>query len=474
MNMTTIFHHCVLILGLSGAALCLGALLAYLCRGMLRKLLDQWLGLNRLSQCLIIGFATVFVLYGSTKPPSTTNEPPPMVGCCLPPMVGCLPPATQSAPTLQTVEAWNIRGAWEDWHRIEFPYSFAFPHVTNMLYGVTVMSQGTIRGTLQNPEPVVSLPEPVAFEPGVSSFNYGLTASNTFLFVWQDVCINRDATNRVNASIELFETGEKIVRFGENETFIPVTPPPGFVGEGQDETWALAAFTNDAAVISAKGYEAWLTEDWVGINEENGRYAARITVSETPIGPCYLVCGPYKVIVTEPGTYCFPLEMCVSYHVQTYPESLALEIEYDDGFVFDDEPLLVHEYQSAAPRLLTSVNSHGPQEGYKITRWPEVMIRPNVLSYDEAMNRVITVFCNSAGITARRYTTLWGQIHLMFISSTQAEILEAMIQTEVEFIVNHPYGTSTAQLTIYPPIGSTYPIIYNQPVTNSIPSGNSQ
>ena len=301
--------------------------------------------------CLFV----VAVLYGGSKPPSTTNEPPsdisgdaptnpPPMMCMSPrPMMSPPPEQTENEPSatyhssLIPQTSWNTRGAFSDWLRVDFPSSFAFPHGTNLLSGVTVLACGEIRVTLHStPTPsLYTLPTRVSLEPDASSFIHGLTPSNSYLFAWSNVCVNRCPTNRVDASIELFSSGVCSVRFGASQTDYPPTLPPGFVGSGQDTNWFASVFSpSDCSLIAEKGYDAWLDEDYVGVNEQNGHYRADIALASLPDGgaPCYLVCGPYNVVVNQPGTYSFPLEVFKSYKVRTYPVALPLSISTDDGY----------------------------------------------------------------------------------------------------------------------------------------------
>ena len=66
-------------------------------------------------------------------------------------------PQLTSAPTLAltatptnytSLPAWNKRGAFSDWQRIDFPSSFAFPHGTNLLTSITLFAWGEIRESL--------------------------------------------------------------------------------------------------------------------------------------------------------------------------------------------------------------------------------------------------------------------------------------------------------------------------------------
>ena len=340
--------------------------------------------IDRFVSVVVIGICLVkAVLYGGSKPPVSTNTPPDNVigeastnsvpdeqpgPTGVSPVGGSLamtsakrtrcPFPRSSFPQTSDstlVTNWTARGALSDWQRIDFPGDFAFPCGTNLLVGVTLFAWGELRESLRSDgvlavdlgsddsgqtattgtssPRIAVLPRPVSLEPCASSISHGLTPSNSYRFAWQNVCVNREATNRVDAAIELFASGDIVTRFGDWEGRAPARPPEGFVGIGQDNAWAFAAFPADYTAITNKGYEAWLMEDKVGINEPNGLYKVSITVSQLPEhGPCYLVCGPYKVVVTSPGTYSFPLEVFEHYAARTYPVAVPLSIDYDDGY----------------------------------------------------------------------------------------------------------------------------------------------
>ena len=145
------------------------------------------------------------------------------------------------------VSNWTTRGAFLDWTRIEFPEGFSFPYGLERLSSVTLMSNGAIRTHLHNPAPIALLPLPVSVEPNVSSVTHGLTASNSYLFAWHDACVNREATNRTDAAIELFADGSISVRMDSPllptpHSLLPPAIPEGFVGHGQDEDWIRGNF----------------------------------------------------------------------------------------------------------------------------------------------------------------------------------------------------------------------------------------
>lgn len=153
---------------------------------------------------------------------------------------------------------------------------FSFPYGLERLSFVTLMSNGAVRSCLPNAVALAQLPLPVSVEPDVSSVTHGLTASNSYLFAWHDACVNREATNRTEAAIELFADGSISVRMDSPllptpHTLLPPVIPEGFVGQGQDEDWirgnfALlqemdASLTNVAQILDV-GYTNWLS-GWV-------------------------------------------------------------------------------------------------------------------------------------------------------------------------------------------------------------------
>lgn len=498
--MTTLplFQKYLVGLCLTGSAGCLAAILAYCCRSELQRLHSKWIATTPFTKALCILALTLGVLYGGTKPPSSTNEPPgsvsgdttstneppvivdgdtptndpptiaegdaptnappPLLMAGRPRPALMMPPPSQQSqppPSTQTVTNWTIRGAWNDWIHITFPDSFEFPFGTNMLTKVTLMSQGSLRECLANPTAIFALPQPVSLEPGVSSCAYGLTASNSYLIAWSDVCVERDPTNRVDASIELFDSGACCVRFGACQTDYPPIVPEGFFGEAQNDAWLAAAFPGDYAAITNDGYAAWLA-DHIGHNEPNGLYKCTVTVNALPEhGPCYLVCGPYKMVVKEPGDYCFPLMDFEKYDLYTAPTDVPLTWADDDGWEFpasDSAPLLM----SPRPRRLLGTSSNGHHR-YKIQRFPEVFVHPNYLTRDEAIGEMITISCNASGIAALNYTSFSGRAHLIFIDHSTARIEEAEVQDAIYFSYEYNGLSTCGTLTIYPPTCPYWP-----------------
>ena len=377
------------------------------------------------------------------------------------PMAGQMamsPQPTNQPPNPQT--NWALRGAFSDWQRIDFPESFAFPHGTNLLTSITLFAYGEIRESLHqlttNNQQLTTLPTAVSLEPNVSSCAYGLTPSNSFLIAWQNACVNRDATNRVDASIELFRNGAIVIttqRPGETPSInyqAPITPP-GFIGSNQDNDWALAAFPDDYDAITNKGYEAWLMEDKVGINEQNGICKVSITIDQQPSTnnqqPIYLVCGPYKVTVTQPGTYSFPLRVLTRYKARTYPIDLPLTIEIDDGYRSDEPPSLLGAPSRA--RLLSSrpVRFHE----YEIYLEPRVYITPAEIPFSQAEGAHVSIWCNVANAVWEWYTDGLEGIDMVFHDRSDAELHNIIYACEVILICEQEGVEITGRFYINPP-----------------------
>ena len=453
MNTYQAFEKFLTFAAVVGGVACTAFVLCWTLRRELRAALDRWLALGPAGRCATALFASVCVIYGSTKAP--TNSPPNGIGGGAPqmnaPLAGLhLPlPALMSPPPLSaalaTNEQWLARGAWNDWKRIDFPDGFAFPLGTNLLYSVTLMSQGSLRDSLANPSPFAALPAALSLEPEASTVAYGPTPSNSFVFAWSNACIDREPTNRVDASIELFASGDMEIRFGDTCSFVPAQPPEGFVGIGQDAAWTTNAFPDYADAIATNGYSAWLENEYVGINEQNGRFMASVTVSSLPeVGPCYLVCGPYSVVVDAPGTYSFPLEVFETYTVRTYPTALPLSISTDDGYR-DASP-------SMSPPMFAAPPSPPPASTniYEIHEVPRLVISPNHVPLNQAVGTHVSIWCNMTNAVRRFVATAANEFYLTFCNPTEAEIIQAEVETAVEIILENPAGTCSGFLYIDP------------------------
>ena len=471
------------------------------------------------------------VLYGGSKPPSSTNEPPvdiegdaaaitneppeivdgdattnaappvlmasrPQLATSAPP-----PPANYQLPSTncQLISNWTARGAYCDWQPITFRDGFRFPVGTNFIDGVTLFAYGEVKvrgegeqwnlsiNSADQPEQesnlhcspspstfTYSLPSRVSLEPNASSVTHGLTPSNSYLFAWSNCCANRSVTNRVDASIELFRSGACSVRFDNVETTSPAPVPPDFPGSGQDEAWVRATFPDEAEAILSQGYTNWLSEAFVGIDAENGHYQAAVTIAELPADgtPCYLVCGPYRVNVVEPGVYRFPLNVFETYEVRTYPTAVPFAVAFDDGYTGEEEsyeivdatprPRLLAASPASSPTVrppvLTAIRHWLADSPMSFYLWPKVVVRPSHVSRLQADGALVSLWCNLAEVTRRFFRTASNEFYLNFCWPSDAEIiaadeeledeLEAEEEVEIEVVYECPQGECSGWLTI--------------------------
>ena len=453
----------------------------------------------------------VAVLYGGSKPPMPTNTPMMMVvgrglrsapemestnstpavrGLTALPVLSSLPPPelTTNNQQLTTLQSWTARGAYCDWARIAFPDGFAFPAGTNLIDGVTLFAWGEVGRVAPRPPETEStnstpaamglaaLPVRVSLEPNASSVTHGLTPSNSYLFAWHNCCIERSATNRVNASIELFRSGEVVTTFNGVVGRVAPRPPEGWSGNGQDEDWVRATFPGEADNILMLGYESWLDDEWVGVNEQNGRYLAQVTINQQPStnhqSPIYLVCGPYRVNVTAPGTYSFPLEVFETYEVRTYPTAVPFTIDFSDGYTGGGssyEIVNADEEEERPRRMVGRAAPRPPEQGfvdsisgaersprpttrdtsqlapvlalpseeltfYRFYMTPNVIVTPARIPLSTANGSTVSIWCKIADAAQKTYEAVSQELYLAFFAS-EAEIHDAFIAERVEIIM---------------------------------------
>ena len=407
--------------------------------------------IDRVISVVVVGTCLIkAVLYGGSKP-AVTNTPPLMMVRPRP-LMSLPPQPSANDGQLATNVPWHVRGAYCDWIHVDFPDGFVFPTGTNLLTGVTVMAYGEIKENIHcstSPSTfALNLPQAVSLEPDASSFAHGLTASNSYIFVWENVCVEREATNRVNAAIELFRNGSMAVTTQPTDgskppttNYQPPTPPEGFIGEGQDADWLASTFNPaDYAAITNKGYARWLDEDFKGYNVENGHCKGTVTVHSMPPNgePCYLVCGPYKVIVKEPGDYDFPIQVLTDCYIRTYPTGVPVSFAYDEGYYPDEDvygPLM-----SGVPNRAMLLGATPPTSihAYII---PSVYLSPCVIDFSETMTRHVTIWCNMAQ-AAWEYVTLGEDVaRLNFINRHEVEVRDWIILRSASYLIRdqgHP------------------------------------
>ncbi len=297
------------------------------------RMLAIWRGLTAFGRFAVCSFLLVGILVGGDK----TNS------------VGSLPPQQMVAPverqgsdsrltglsangnlademhlvqpqttrTERRFANWNARGAWQDSFWLPFAEGWVFPHGSNHLSGVEVVSFGQLWTVLFGSGVVASIGEPVSIVPGISSFAYEHTPSNSYRFAWTDAAINRDTTNLISAALELFRNGDVSVSTNGVAALLPRELPFPHDGFGQDDEWVTANFTN-ATEILAVGYPQWVDAQ-VGEGLTNGLYKFTATIPDDPPETVQLVVGDLSVAVTNAGEYVFLLEKGMDYEYGIIP-----------------------------------------------------------------------------------------------------------------------------------------------------------
>ena len=434
----------------------------------------------------------VAVLYGGSKPSMPTNAPP-LLG------VGVRSRSTVESSNLHcttttanydSLTAWHKRGAYCDWQRIDFPDAFRFPVGTNFIDGVTLFAYGEVRikrgsavsalvedGSSASSTSgedaasplsgapstfIYSLPSRVSLEPNASSVTHGLTPSNSYIFAWHNCCVERCATNRVDASIELFRNGAIATTVTPlstptppTYTYYPPTLPEGVFGVGQDEAWIRATFPDEADHILALGYENWLLNEFVGINEENGHYMTSVTIAALPAdgSPCYLVCGPYRVNVVEPGVCRFPLNVFETYEARTYPTAIPLSFEHDDGYRGEGVSFEIVDRSPTTPRPRLLLSAPRPTCDYWWSLDALLAVSPQHIPLDRANGAELQVFWNVADYAIDSIAGAAGLIYNV-ITHSRVRIEEARQKGWYEVTANDYEKYKSGYFEITDPIAT--------------------
>ena len=332
--MVEAFQNVVMRLAMCGLGVSLAAMA--LCsrpvRAAFARMLAIWRGLTAFGRFAVCSFLLVGILVGGDKTNSVNNLLPQMLQgdgsfetgfTGLTGLSGPLPHTPSSTNLVNLVnpvqnrfaqrkaENWNARGAWQDSFWLPFAEGWVFPHGSNHLSGVEVVSFGQLWTVPFGASAVASIGEPVSIVPGLSSFAYELTPSNSYRFVWNDAAINRDTNNLVSAELEFFRNGDVSVTTNGVAALLPRELPFPHDGFGQADEWVTANFTN-ATEILAVGYPQWVDAQ-VGEGLTNGLYKFTATIHDDPPETVQLVVGDLSVAVTNAGEYVFILEKGMDY-----------------------------------------------------------------------------------------------------------------------------------------------------------------
>ena len=222
--MFAVFQSVILCAAFAGLALALAVLAARsrTVSAVLERLLTLWRSLTHSGRVAAVSLLTICVLYGGSK----TNSPPMMMRPAAP---------VQLTYAEKKARNWNVRGAWRDSFCLKFADGWRFPSGTNHLYGVEVISFGQLWPTPFNTNAVASLGSRVEIVPGLSSFSYESTPSNSYRFMWGSAAINRDTNDLVIASLELFRNGDIAVTTNGVTKNIPRELPADWGDPGIDD-----------------------------------------------------------------------------------------------------------------------------------------------------------------------------------------------------------------------------------------------
>ena len=302
--MKELFQSVVMRLALCGLAvsLALFALRSRMARDTFARLLSVWRSLTAFGRVAVCSFLLIGVLIGSDKTNGVLRT-----GLAIP-----VNPSIRQSANLSIRQSPNpaqcrFAARWaSNWNVCE------------------VVSYGEVWATPFG-DAVASLGVPVEIVPGLSSFGYEHTPSNSYCFVWTDAAINRDTNNLVTASIELFRDGGVCVTTNGVAAYLPRELPFEHHGYGQDAEWVAANFTNATEILSV-GYPQWVDAQ-VGTSLTNGLYKLTINVADYPPETTQISVGNLSIAVTNAGEYVFLLGKGIRYDLSASSEC-ATNFEY--------------------------------------------------------------------------------------------------------------------------------------------------
>ena len=218
---------------------------------------------------------------------------------------------------MQSVPAWE-HGVYEDGVRIVFPEGWVFPHGSNHLSSVEVMAWGEILSDGYSENAIASLGPRLSLVPGVSSFRYGMSPSNSCVFSWMNARDGRVNGESFDGRIELSRNGDVSITTNGVAAHLPRELPFAHDGFGQDDAWVAANFTN-ATEILAIGYPQWV-DSQVGTGLTNGLYKLTINVADDPPETTLVSVGNLSIAVTNAGEYVFLLGKGIRYDLSASSE----------------------------------------------------------------------------------------------------------------------------------------------------------
>ena len=353
--MVTLFQTMLMCLSVCGlaASLLLLMLRSRSTRDAFARIYSVWRSLTAFGRVAVCLFLLVGVLVGGDKTNSVSNLPPQMMSPMVLQRPGLLLTGlsvngnlintmnlvqSQATCAERKSENWNARGAWKDSFWLDFEDGWVFPWGTNHLSGVEVISSGQAWASPFDTNAVATVGAPFEIVPGLTTFTYEFTPSNSYRFIWTDAAINRDTNDLMTASIELMRCGDVAVTTNGVTWTIPRELPFAHDGFGQDAEWVSANFTNATEIVQ-QGYPAWVDAQ-VGEGLTNGLYKLTVTVPDEPPETAMLAIGDLSIAVTNAGEYVFLLGKCVDYPIATFPTLTNLVFTAVDDLPGDGANLL--------------------------------------------------------------------------------------------------------------------------------------
>ena len=360
--MAALFQTALMRLALCGLAVSLALLTlrSRMARDTFARLLSIWRSLTAFGRVAICSFLLVGVLVGGDKTNGVNNLPPQMMspmaqqghgflltGLWVNGNLANVMNLVQSQTTFaeRKTANWNIRGAWKDSLWLDFEDGWVFPWGTNHLSGVEVVSYGQVWATPFDTNAIASAGAPFEIVPGLTTFAYEFTPSNSYRFAWTDAAINRDTNNLVSAALELFRNGDVSATTNGIAALLPRELPFPHAGFGQNAEWVTAHFTNAAEIISVG---QWVDAQ-VGEGQTNGLYKFTATIPDDPPETVQLVVGNLSVAVTNAGEYVFLLEKGIEYSFGTGFHVPGIEYDIADDVPSEPLRILRSNGGSAAP-----------------------------------------------------------------------------------------------------------------------------
>ena len=212
---------CLSVLGLIG-----GACILYWISVTARRFFARVRAVG-ISLALLLSLAAVIVTCDAQKQQRNVPIAP----------LGATSPRTSATMPFRAAK-WNVRGAWNDSFRYAFADGWEFPFGTGHLDRVEVCSQGRVIPRYGSTDVIADVGVPLQIVNPITSFGCGPTDRNSCIFSWTNAVVGRvlheniASAETINASIELFRSGDIAVTTNGVTELIPRIHPSDTDGDG--------------------------------------------------------------------------------------------------------------------------------------------------------------------------------------------------------------------------------------------------